>query len=316
MSSIIVSGSVAYDRIMNFDGLFADHFVPEKLHSINLSFQIDRLAVGFGGTAANIAYNLALLGIKSDIIATVGEDFSRYHSHMLLSGIVPTTIRRVEGELTSSAYVFTDKDDNQIAAFHMGAGRHPYDSSVDIGGRDMAIVAAGCIADIKTLPSMYRARGFPFLYDPAQAITALSGEDLKEGMKGAKILFGSDYEFGLMAQKTGLLENDMLSLVPTLVITLGSEGSRIVTREGEILVKATPVKEVADPTGAGDAYRAGFIKGMLAGFSLERCGRLASTVAAYTIEAYGTQTHKFTTEELKERYRQAYGEKLSLLRTS
>ncbi|OGG80633.1 hypothetical protein A3A39_04040 [Candidatus Kaiserbacteria bacterium RIFCSPLOWO2_01_FULL_54_13] len=312
MARVIVSGSVAYDRIMDFDGLFAEHFVPDKLHSINLSFQIKQLSVGFGGTAGNIAYNLALLSVQSDIIATVGEDFSSYRSHMLLSGIVPNSIRTLEGEMTSSAYVFTDKADNQIAAFHMGAGGYSYDSPVDTEGRDLAIVAPGCIEDMKNLPELYRKRGFSFLYDPAQALTALSGEDLRAGMTGAKVLFGSDYEFGLMAQKTGWIENAMLERVPTLVITLGAEGARVVTREGEVRVKATPVKDSSDPTGAGDAFRAGFIKGMLTGMSLESCAKLASTVAAYTVEAYGTQTHKFTLDELKARFKGAYGESLAL----
>ena len=312
MSRVIVSGSVAYDRIMDFDGLFSEHFVPDKLHSINLSFQVQKLSLGFGGTAGNIAYNLALLGVQSDIIATVGEDFSKYRSHMLLSGINPQTLRTLEGEMTSSAHVFTDKADNQIAAFHMGAGGYTYDSPVDTDGRDLAIVAPGCIEDMKLLPEIYRKRGFSFIYDPAQAITALSGEDLRAGMSGAQILFGSDYEFGLMAQKTGWIENAMLEHVPTLVITHGADGSRIVTREGEMRVKVAPAKSSADPTGAGDAYRAGFIRGMLAGFSLENCSRLASTVAAYTVEAYGTQTHKFTMDELKRRYREAYSETLAL----
>ena len=312
MSRIIVSGSVAYDRIMDFDGLFSEHFMPEKLHNINLSFQIQKLSVGFGGTAANIAYNLALLGVQSDIIATVGEDFSKYRSHMLLSGIVPDSIRVLEGEMTSSAYVFTDKADNQIAAFHMGAGGHAYDTPIDTDGKELAIVAPGCIEDMKVLPEFYRRRGFPFLYDPAQSITALSGDDLRAGMTGARILFGSDYEIGLIAQKTGWTENEMLEHVPTLVVTYGVEGSRIRTREGEERVKATPAKNSSDPTGAGDAYRAGFIKGMLVGSSLPDCAKLASAVAAYTVEMYGTQTHKFSPDELKARYQSAYGEKLAI----
>jgi len=312
MSRILVSGSVAYDRIMDFDGMFSEHLVPDKLHSINLSFQIERLSVGFGGTAGNIAYNLALLGVQSDIIATVGEDFSRYRAHMLLSGVVPNSIRVLEGEMTSSAYVFTDRTDSQIAAFHMGAGGHSYDSAVETDGHDLAIVAPGCIEDMKSLPDLYRKRGFPFLYDPGQAITALSSEDLRLGMAGAKALFGTDYEFGLIAQKTGWTENAMLERVPVLIITLGAEGSRIITREGETRVKAAIVEDSSDPTGAGDAYRAGFIRGMLAEMSFENCAKLASTVAVYTVEKYGTQTHTFTLKELAERYKESYGEKLAI----
>ncbi len=312
MSHIIVSGSVAFDRIMDFDGLFSDHFVPDKLQSINLSFQIQKLSVGFGGCAGNIAFNLALLGVKSDMIASVGEDFSKYRSHLLLSGVNPTTLRILEGEMTSSAHVFTDKANNQIAAFHMGAGGHSYDTPIETEGRDLAIVAPGCIDDMKNLPELYRRRGFPFLYDPAQAITALSGEDLRAGMTGAKVLFGSDYEIGLVAQKTGWTENVMLEHVQTIVVTFGAEGSRVVTREGEVRVNSVPVKNSSDPTGAGDAYRAGFIKGMLMAKSMHDCAKLASTVAAYTVETYGTQTHKFSHDELKERYKKAYNENLEL----
>lgn len=312
MSRVIVSGSVAYDRIMDYDGIFADHFVEGKMHSINLSFQVKKLSVGFGGTAGNIAYNLALLGVQAEIIATVGEDFSKYHSHMLLSGINPQTIRTLEGEMTASAHVFTDMADNQIAAFHMGAAGNAYDSPIETDGRDIAIVAPGCIEDMKVLPELYRKRGFPFCYDPAQGISALSGDDLRAGMQGARVLFGSDYEFGLMAQKTGWIENVMLEHVPALVITHGAEGSRIVTREGQQRIPVCPAENTSDPTGAGDAYRAGFLCGMLKRFSLENCAKLGSTVAAYTVEAYGTQTHKFTLDQLKARYKTAYGESLAL----
>lgn len=312
MSRVIVSGSVAYDRIMDFDGLFADHFVPEKIRSINLSFQVDKLSVGYGGTAGNIAYNLALLGVQTDILATVGGDFEKYRSHMLLSGVNPASICVVESEMTASAEVFTDKADNQISAFYPGAGRHPYDTPIDTDGRSMAIVAPGCLSDMKLLPALYRKRGFPFMYDPAQAISALSLEDLQDGMHGAHILFGSDYEFGLIRQKTGWTEQVMLQHVPVIVVTHGAEGSRILTREGETHVHATSVKEVRDPTGAGDAYRAGFIRGMLAGFPPHECACLASTVAAYAVESHGTQTHHFTMEGLEKRYKEAYGKSLAL----
>ncbi len=312
MSRVIVSGSVAYDRIMDFDGLFADHFVPEKLRSINLSFQVDKLSVGYGGTAGNIAYNLALLGVQTDVIATVGGDFERYRSHLLLSGVNPTTICVAEGEMTASAEVFTDKADNQISAFYPGAGRHPYGTPIETDGRSMAIIAPGCLSDMKLLPALYRKRGFPFAYDPAQAISALSLEDLQDGLQGARVLFGSDYEFGLIKQKTGWTEQVMLTHVPTIVITHGADGSRILTRDGETHVHAVSVKEARDPTGAGDAYRAGFIRGMLADLSPHECARIASAVAAYAVESYGTQAHRFTMNELKRRYKEAYGTPLAL----
>jgi adenosine kinase len=310
MSKIILSGSVAFDRIMDFPGLFEDHFVPEKMHKINLSFQVDRLSVGFGGTAGNVAYNLALLGEQPEIIATVGADFGGYRSHLLLSGVDPSSVREVEGELTSSAFVITDKADNQIAAFHMGAGAHAYDIPVSLEGRSLALISAGCIPDMTTLPAYYRSHNFRYFYDPGQAITALSAEQLKDGITGAAALFGTDYEFGLIAQKTGWAEGAMLEHVPVLVVTYGAEGSRIVSREGEWKVAATKATQALDPTGAGDAYRAGFIKGMMLGLSLQACSQLASTVAAYAVDAVGTQSHKFTLQDVSNRYYDSYGEKL------
>lgn len=312
MAKIIVSGSVAYDRIMDYQGLFADHFVPDKLHSINLSFLVDKLSVEFGGTAGNIAYNLALMGESPEIISTVGTDFGSYRSHLLLSGIDPTTIRVLEGELTSSAVILTDTADNQIAAFHPGAGGHAYDTPVETEGRMLAIIAPGCVADMTALPAYYRRKGLDYLYDPSQQILALSPEALMDGMTGAQVLFASDYELGLIAQKTGWAEATILEHVQTLVVTYGAEGSRVVTRDGQWVVKATPVKESIDPTGAGDAYRAGFIKGMFIGLSLESCAKLASVVAAYAVETYGTQTHHFTLPELAQRYKDTYGEGLEI----
>ncbi len=312
MAKIIVSGSLAYDRIMDHKGLFADHFVPEKLHSINLSFVVDKLSVEFGGTAGNIAYNLALLGEKPEIISTAGADFGSYRSHLLLSGIDPTTIRVLEGELTSSAVVLTDRADNQIAAFHPGAGGHAYDTPVETDGRALAIVAPGCVSDMEALPAYYRRREMRYLYDPGQQILALSEDALKDGINGAEVLFASDYEFGLIAQKTGWAESTILEHVPTVVVTYGAQGSRVRARNGQWRVEATPVKEAVDPTGAGDGYRAGFIKGILLGLPFESCARLASVVAAYAVEMYGTQTHHFTLKELAERYKETYDEKLSI----
>ena len=310
MSKVIVSGSVAYDRIMDYPGLFADNFIADKIHSINVSFQVDRLSVEFGGTGGNVAYNLALLGEQPEIIATVGADFGQYRSHLLLAGIDPRTIREIEGELTASAFILTDKADNQIAAFHMGALAHVYDTPIETDGRALAIISPGCIADMMALPSYFRRQGLRYLYDPGQSIAALTAEALKDGMTGAQILFASDYEMTMIMKKTGLSQAQILELVPTAVITYGGEGSKIISKEGEIKVAPTAAKVLQDPTGAGDAYRAGFIKGMFWGLPLKSCGQLASCVAAYAVETYGTQTHKFTLAELAERYKSVYGEVL------
>lgn len=309
---IIVSGSVAFDRIMDYNGLFADHLVADKIHNINLSFLVDKLSVEFGGTAGNIAYNLALLGESPEIIATAGTDFGQYRSHLLLSGVDPASIKIVEGELTASAVVFTDKGDNQISAFHPGAGKFPYDTPVPTDGRAMAIIAPGNAEDMTTLPEYFRRKGMKYCYDPGQQISALTGDHLKDGITGAHTLFASDYELGLIAQKTGWADGPILERVTNLVITYGAKGSRVLTKEGEWKVEATPVKNAEDPTGAGDAYRAGFIKGMMLALPLESCAKLGSVVAAYAVETYGTQTHRFTLPEVAERYKKSYGEKLAI----
>src|SRR3989338_6339422 len=312
MSTVVVSGSLAYDRIMDFSGFFKDHILPDKLHALSISFMVDKLSEEFGGTAGNIAFNLALLGVKPEIISTAGGDFNKYRSHMLLSGVDPKTVAIKSDMLTSSAHIITDKADNQIAAFHPGAGGVAYDSPVETEGRALAIVAPGHIPDMTALPAYYRRKGLEYLYDPGQQILTLSAEALMDGIKGAQMLFASDYEFGLIAQKTGWTEGTILEYVPTVVITYGAQGSRVSTREGQWMVKATPVKEAIDPTGAGDAYSAGFIKGMLLGLSLESSARLGGVVAAYAVETYGTQTHHFTLPELAQRYKEAYGEKLEI----
>src|SRR3989338_7169929 len=312
MSRVIVSGSLAYDRIMDFAGLFAEHFMPEKLHTINLSFQVETLSVQFGGTAGNIAYNLAMLSQKPEIIATVGEDFGSYRAHMLLSGVDPTSIRVLEGEMTSSAYILTDKADNQIAAFHQGAARHAYDTPVETDGRALAIIAPGCVPDMQALPGYYRKRGFQFLYDPAQQIPSLSQDILQDGITGATVLFGSDYEYELIKQKTGWAQEDLLQRVPTIVVTYGAKGSDIITAAGTTHMNAFPPQALVDPTGAGDAYRAGYMKGMIVGFTPESCAKLASAVASFVVEVYGTQTHRFSIDDIKDRYKKTYGETLSL----
>ncbi len=312
MSRILVSGSIAYDRIMDFVGLFAEHFMPEKLHSINLSFQVETLSIQFGGTAGNIAYNLALLGEKPEIIATAGNDFGSYRSHLLLSGVDPKSIRILEKESTSAAFILTDKADNQIAAFHQGAGGYAYDTGVDTEGRALAIIAPGCVPDMQALPGYYRKHGFRYLYDPAQQIPVLSADMLRDGISGAYALFGSDYEFELIKQKTGWTQQEIVSKVQTVIVTYGAKGSDVITARDVVHVEACPAQALIDPTGAGDAYRAGYIKGMLMGFPAESCARLASVVAAYVVETYGTQTHKFTMENVKDRYKKTYGVELSL----
>jgi adenosine kinase len=312
MSKILVSGSIAYDRIMDYAGLFAEHIMPEKLHAINLSFQVDTLSVQFGGCAGNIAYNLALLGEEPQILATAGSDFGGYRAHLLSSGVDPSSIRILENDFTSSAYILTDKADNQIAAFHGGAGNSGYDTVVETEGRALAIVAPGSVPDMRDLPAHYRKHNLGYLYDPAQQIPALTPEMLKDGITGALGLFGSDYEYALIQQKTGWSEVEILQHTPMVIVTYGAKGSDVITAQGKKHADVCPAQALVDPTGAGDAYRAGFVKGLILGLPPEICARVGSVAAAYVVEVYGTQTHRYTKEEFAHRYQKTYGETLAL----
>lgn len=312
MSKIYISGSLAYDHIMDFPGLFRDHFIPGKLHNINLSFNLSTLRENFGGTSGNVAYSLNLLGEDSSIIATAGKDFERYRVYLESIGIMTDDIHINDGEMTASAYIMTDEADNQIAGFYPGALATPYGSDFAPSAGSLAIISAGCLDDMRTLPDKFRGHGVPFLFDPGQAILAMTGNDLRNGMTDASAVFANDYEFAMIAEKTGLREKEIVQLAKVLVITLGSEGSRVVTAEGEKIIKAVPAAELKDPTGAGDAYRAGYIKGLLTGLPPHICAQLGSTVAVYAVESYGTQNHKFTLPELRERYLVAYNQEITL----
>lgn len=312
MSKILVSGSLAYDRIMDFDGHFRDHFLADKMHAISLSFQVETTAVNFGGTAGNIAYNLALLGHEPRIVATAGSDFAEYTKYLKAHGIDSMSIKVDKNGLTSAAFVMTDKDDNQIAAFSMGVGKAPYVPLPEPDGVRLAIIGAGSVADMKALPEHYRLNDLPYMYDPGQAIPALSGEELRNGLAGASVFFANDYEFGLVLSKTGLSEEELLGATPVIVVTYGEKGSRVRTSKGDETIPAVPVKKAVDPTGAGDAYRAGFIAAHLRGIAPDGCARAGSAVAAYAVEMHGTQSHSFTIPELADRYERAYGETISI----
>ncbi len=312
MAKILVSGSIAYDRIMNFSGLFSEHLMPDKLHTINLSFHVEKMSVEFGGCAGNVAYSLALLGEQPVIIASAGSDFNDYHAHLLRSGVDPASIHVLQSRLTASAYILTDRADNQIAAFHGGAGDEGYDVPVETANRSFAIIAPGCLPDMKALPAHYRAHQVPYFFDPSQQLPALSDEALIDGITGAAALFASDYEFELIRRRLNWHEADILERTPVIVVTHGEKGSYVVTKDGSTHVPAHAVKNVVDPTGAGDAYRAGYLKGSVLELLPVQCARLGSIAASFAVEAYGTQNHRFTKEEFTARYKKTYGEGIEL----
>src|SRR3989344_6605534 len=309
MNRILVSGSLAYDRIMDFPGKFRDHFLPDKLHSISVGFSVSTPVEQFGGTAGNIAYTLSLLEEHPEIISSVGSGFAPFREHLLKCSIDLESVQTIEDIPTASAYTITDEDDNQISAFSGEACEKPYTKLIDTKRYAHAIVSPGCIEDMVAIPRLCRESGVPFFYDPGQRIPALSKEQLELGVMGAEAVFANDYEINLIEKKTGLDEKGLLTRTKALVITYGIEGSRIVTNEGEKQVAATRVEHPIDPTCAGDAYRAGFLKGALTSLPLEVCGFLGSVAAAYAVEKYGTQKHSFTLPEFRARFEAAYGTK-------
>jgi adenosine kinase len=310
MSNIYVSGSLAYDHIMDMPGLFKDYFVADKLHNINVSFFVPDHAEHFGGTAGNIAYNLALLNEKPSIISTAGNDFERYEKHLREFGVPSESIHISADKPTAFAYIVTDKADNQIAAFHPGANGLPY-GAWKPEQDSLAVIAPGCLDDIRAFPELYHGNGVRFCFDPGQIIPSLTADELRNGMSGAEAVFGNDYEFALVKTATGWDETEVVKHAKAFIITLGGDGSRVITKEGETRVAAAKVSEVKDPTGAGDAYRAGYLKGLRLGWPPAKCAQLGSVVAAFAVEHVGTQSHRFTLDELAARYNSAYGETLS-----
>ena len=307
---IYISGSMAYDRIMDFPGRFSDHIMPDKIHMLNVSFTVNGMVERPGGTAGNIAYVLSLLGEKSTILATIGHDCQRYFLRLAEHGISNEKIRIIEEEFTSCAYITTDQSDNQITGFNPGAMKYP--SRHDLSGLDpensIGVVAAGNMDDMIAYRNAYADRGIDFIFDPAQSLPIWESEALGHALTGAKILISNDYELELIMKHTGLKKGQLLERVGAVITTKGIEGSVVCTRDGEVSVpsvnKETPP---VDPTGAGDAYRGGLVKGLVQGKDLVESARLGTVCSSFAIECQGTQEYTFTQDEFDARYRSHFG---------
>ncbi|MBM4406612.1 MAG: carbohydrate kinase family protein [Chloroflexi bacterium] len=307
---IYVSGSMAYDRIMDFPGKFADHIMPDKIHILNVSFNVNGLVERMGGTAGNIAYALALLGEQPRILATIGHDYQRYFAWLQKNGISREGLRVIKEEFTAGAYITTDAADNQITGFNPGAMKHPcrYDISKADPRRSIGIIGAGNLDDMMTLPKAYKAKGIPYLFDPAQSLPIWDGRALAEALTGAKVLISNDYELGLIMKMTKLTKEQIVRRVGAVVTTKAEQGSVVTTKDGERHVAAVKLaKKPVDPTGAGDAYRGGFLKGLVTGKSFEESARLGSVIASYAVEVYGTQSYSFTKRDFEARYKRTFG---------
>jgi adenosine kinase len=309
MMEILVSGSLAYDRIMDFPGRFSDHIMPDKLHMINVSFTVNGLKENFGGTAGNIAYSLCLLGEKPRILAAIGHDYHRYFQWLEQHGLATTDIRSVPEQATASAYITTDLADNQITGFNPGAMN--YSSRFDFGqinpGECLAIVAPGNLQDMAEYTQTHQKLGIFSIFDPGQSLPAWQGDALARCIAQSNLLISNDYELALIKDKTGLTTQQLLEKVDTIVTTKGEEGSEVLTRDAAVLVPAIPTKNVVDPTGAGDAFRGGLIKGLLHELPIERCAMLGTVCSHYVIQSYGTQTYSFGLEEYTTKLEEHFG---------
>jgi len=303
---IVITGSIAYDYLMRFPGRFTDHLIAEQLHQISLSFLVDEMTKHWGGVAANIAYNTALLGIRPKLMGTVGRDFPEYRRRLEAIGVDTSTVQQIDDVFTASFFCNTDSDNNQIASFYGGAMAYARDYSLaDIydGTPDLVVISPNDPQAMLNLAQECRDRHIPFVYDPSQQVPRLSGDDLAASMEGAYALIVNGYEAEVISNKTGKTLDDLRKSIELLVITKGKHGLHIYHDDKVIAVPAFPVDEIKDPTGAGDAFRGGFLRGLADGWPLELCGQVGTLSASYALEHIGTQNHSYTPAEFVTRFR-------------
>ena len=307
---VFVTGSIAYDYIMVFPGRFQDHILPDKMHVLSVSFLVDSLTRRRGGTGANIAYNLGLLGERPVLVGAVGDDFADYRAFLESIGVDCRAVKVVGGEHTASCFINTDLQDNQITAFYPGAMSHARSISLPetgAGRDDLVLIAPNDPGAMARAVSECIEGGIPYLYDPSMQLPRLERDILEKGCRGAHILAGNDYEFGMMAEKLGMSEADLQRLVPITVMTRGEAGSLITVGAEKYEIPAAKCKKVVDPTGAGDAFRSGFVLGYKRKLPWPTVGRLAALAAVYAVEQHGPQQHAYTLAEFLARYRENFG---------
>lgn len=307
---VVVAGSLAFDFVMNFPGRFSEHIMLEKIHVLNLSFLTERLNKNFGGTAGNIAYNLALLGEKPIVLSTAGKDFRPYKKFLAKSGVNTRYIKIVRDDFTSNYFAVVDKLDNQIGGFYAGAMLEDKKLSFKKIREiiDFVVISPTEPEAMINFAEQAQRLAIPYLFDPGMQLPRLEKAELMQGVSGAKILIGNDYEISLIQKKLNFGKKELLKKVDILITTLAEKGSIIETQERVLRVKAARPFNTCDPVGAGDAYRAGFLKGFLLNFDLKTCGQMGAVAAVYTVEKYGTTTHRFTREQFCKRYRNNYKE--------
>jgi adenosine kinase len=306
--NIVVTGSIAFDYLMSFPGKFTEHFLPEHMSRVSLSFLVDSMDKRRGGCAPNIAYTLALLGETPRLMATAGKDFEDYRRWLEAAGVDTSLVREIEGKFTASFFCSTDADSNQIASFYTGAMANAGELSFrTVEACGLTIISPNDPAAMLQYAEECRTLGIPYIWDPGQQCARMSGDELHEGLGGAALVICNDYEFELIRQKTGLDETAILAHTQALVVTRGEQGCSIFESAGRTDVPAVPPVRIVDPTGVGDAFRGGFMKGIAIGADYGVCARLGSVAATYALEHLGGQSHAYTWPEFRERYEGNFG---------
>lgn len=299
----ILSGSLAYDRIMEFPESFADLLLPEKLNEINVCFMVNGVTENFGGTAGNIAYALKLLGGEPEVSASIGLDKQRYVDWLEKNNISTARLHYIEDEWTAGAYITTDNKDNQITNFNPGAMKHSSNLDFTSLGEDpLLIVSPGNLDDMVTYPAKCRHHEIHYIFDPGQAMPMLQADDLLTCIDGCMLLMVNDYEMNLILNKTELPKEEILERAGSTIITQGAAGSTLFSGTKSTIIPAVSAEKVIDPTGAGDAYRGGLLAGVVQGKSLEESCLIGSTCASFAVECKGTQVYTFTQEEFEKRF--------------
>lgn len=309
----LICGSFAYDTIMVYSGRFKNEIMPDKVHMLNVSFLVPEMRREFGGCAGNIAYNLGLLGGDGLAMGTVGKDFDSYAAWMDQHGIARDYLKQIDSVYTAQAYITTDLDDNQITAFHPGAMNSAHEQQVPTDGSvSLGIVSPDGREGMLQHAEQFSEAGIPFIFDPGQGLPMFNGDELSRLIDLASYVAVNDYESEMLRDRTGLSLEEVTSRVDAYIVTSGPHGSRIHTKAGNVDIPAAQPQSLADPTGCGDAYRAGLIYGLQKGLNWETTGRIASLMGALKIERPGTQNHAFTHDEFAERYEAAFGAALKL----
>ena len=305
---LIVTGSIAFDYLMSFPGKFTEHLLPEHFSRVSLSFLVDSMDKRRGGCAPNIAYTLALLGERPMLMGTAGQDFGDYRRWLEAAGVDTSLVKEVDGKFTASFFCNTDEANNQIASFYTGAMAHAAELSFRTVERpDLVIISPNDPAAMMQYAEECRTLGIRHMFDPGQQCARMSGDELRDGLVGASFVICNDYEMELIRQKTGMSESDILEKSEALIVTKGEKGSSILQRDSQVDVAAVEPTRIADPTGVGDAYRGGFMKGLAAGADYQVCAQLGSVAATYALEHLGGSSHAYNHNEFRERYASHFG---------